>query len=187
MSGMNLLEILVSAQVWAAEAGHGADHHVPAVSEVILPAANFLIYAAVIYYFAIPPVREFLKSRREEIVSAITQAAAKKQAAEAMVGEYRAKVAGLDKEIQLIHGALRSEGEQEKARLVREAQTTAAKIKEDARFLADQEVKIARQKVRQDMADRAEAAARELVQRHLSTADQSRLAEDFIQNIGQVR
>jgi len=63
----------------------------------------------------------------------------------------------------------------------------AAKIKEDAGFLADQEVKIARQKVREEMAARAEAAARELVRRNLSAADQGRLVEDFIQNIGPTR
>jgi len=37
------------------------------------------------------------------------------------------------------------------------------------------------------MASQAEASAREMVQRHLSPADQSRLVEDFIESIGQVR
>jgi F0F1-type ATP synthase membrane subunit b/b' len=60
----------------------------------------------------------------------------------------------------------------------------ALKIKEDANFLADQEVKIARQKMREEMANQAERAARELVQRNLSGADQSRLAAEFIQTIG---
>jgi F0F1-type ATP synthase membrane subunit b/b' len=62
----------------------------------------------------------------------------------------------------------------------------AAKIKEDARFLADQEVRVARQKMREEMASQAEARARELVQHHLSSADQGRLVGDFIQSIGQV-
>jgi F0F1-type ATP synthase membrane subunit b/b' len=79
---------------------------------------------------------------------------------------------------------LREDGEREKHKLLSETQTLAVKIKEDARFLADQEVKLARQKVREEMAARAEAAARELVRRNLSTADQGRLVEDFIQSIG---
>ena len=36
----------------------------------------------------------------------------------------------------------------------------AAKIKDDASFLADQEVKMARQKIREEMAIQAEATAR---------------------------
>jgi F0F1-type ATP synthase membrane subunit b/b' len=70
---------------------------------------------------------------------------------------------------------------------VGEAQTLAVKIKEDTQFLADQEVKIARQQLRQEIANQAEAAARVLVQRHLSAADQDRLAQEFIQNIGSTR
>ncbi|HLN86780.1 MAG TPA: hypothetical protein VK200_09960, partial [Candidatus Limnocylindrales bacterium] len=61
------------------------------------------------------------------------------------------------------------------------------RIKQDALFLADQEVKIARQQLRQEMANQAEATARALVERNLSAADQNRLAEEFIQNLGQNR
>jgi F0F1-type ATP synthase membrane subunit b/b' len=48
-------------------------------------------------------------------------------------------------------------------------------------------VKVARQNLRQEMAEQAEAAARDLVRRNVSPADQMRLAEEFIQNIGQAR
>ena len=60
-------------------------------------------------------------------------------------------------------------------------------MKEDARFLADQEVKMARQKIREEIATQAESTARELVQRQLSSSDQDRLVEDFVRAIGQVR
>ncbi|HWH77109.1 MAG TPA: ATP synthase F0 subunit B [Candidatus Binatus sp.] len=188
MNAARLLELLVTAQVWAGEAAeHGAEHHAPSINDIWFPLGNFLIYLFIIVKFALPPVRDFLKSRREEVVSTIALASAKKQAAEAIVNDYKAKLAGLDREIQSLQAALRDEGEREKAKLLSDAQTTAVKIKEDAQFLADQEVKIARQQVRQDLADQAEAAARELVQRNLSVADQGRLADEFLQNIGQTR
>src|SRR6266478_3873850 len=125
--------------------------------------------------------------RREEVVSTISQASAKKQAAEALVNEYRAKLAGLETEVQSILASLRQEGERERNRVVSEAQATAVKIKEDASFLAEQEVKMARQKLREEMAELAAATARQLVERNLSSADQTRLADDFIQTIGQTR
>jgi F-type H+-transporting ATPase subunit b len=148
------------------------------------PLANFIIYAFIIIKFAVPLARDFLKTRHEEVLSAITQATAKKQAAEALVSEYKAKLAGLDKEAQSIHNSLRDEGEREKSKLISEAHTMGAKIKEDANFLADQEVKMARQEMREEMANQAETTARELVQRNVSSADQSRLAAEFIQTIG---
>jgi F-type H+-transporting ATPase subunit b len=188
VNAAKLLELFVTAQVWAGEAAeHGAEHHALSINDIWFPLGNFLIYLFIIVKFALPLVRDFLKSRREEVVSTIAEASAKKQAAEAIVNDYKTKLAGLDKEIQSMQAALRDEGEREKAKLVNEAQTTAVKIKEDAQFLADQEVKIAKQKVRQDLADQAESAARELVQRNLSVADQVRLADEFLQNIGQVR
>ena len=187
MSAADILALFTTAQAWAAQAaGHG-EHHAPSITEVILPAVNFLIYAFIIVKFVLPVVRSFLKTRREEIVTTIAQASAKKQAAEALVGGYKAKLAGLDKEAQSMHASLRDEGEREKAKLLSEAQSLAAKIKVDARFLADQEVKVARQKVREEMANQAEASARELVERNLSAADQGRLVEDFIESIGQTR
>ncbi|MSP39529.1 MAG: hypothetical protein EXR70_13665 [Deltaproteobacteria bacterium] len=188
MSGFNILDLFTTAQVWASEAAsHGAEHHAPSINDIWFPLGNFLIYAAIIYWFALPLVRDFLKSRREEIVATIAQASAKKQAAEAFVSDYQAKIAGLDQQIKTLQATLRDEGEREKSRLVAEAQSLSQKITADAQFLADQEVKIARQQVRQEMADQAEAAARELVQRNLSAADQSRLADQFIQSIGQTR
>jgi F-type H+-transporting ATPase subunit b len=188
VSGAKIFEIFLGVQAWAAEAAeHGVEHHAPSINDIWFPLGNFLIYLFIIVKYALPLVRDFLKNRREEVVATIAQASAKKQAAEALVNEYKAKVAGLDREIQAMQNSLRQDGEREKAKLVSEAQTLAAKIKVDAQFLADQEVKMARQRVRQDMADQAEATARELVQRHLSTADQSRLAEEFIQSIGHVQ
>ncbi|HEY2921226.1 MAG TPA: hypothetical protein VGK77_19760 [Candidatus Binatia bacterium] len=186
MSTVELLEVFTTAQAWASTAA-GAEHHGPSIWDVWWPFWNFVIYAIIIVKFAIPLARDFLKTRREEVISTISQASAKKQAAEALVSGYKAKLAGLDKEIQSIHASLRDEAEREKSKLISEAQAMAVKIKEDADFLADQEVKIARQRIREEMANQAEATARELVRRNLSAADQSRLVQDFIQSIGQTR
>lgn len=179
---MNGFDLFNTAQAWAA--GGAAGHHEPSVGEIIFPAINFVIYAAVLYYFGIPLLRSFLGSRREEIVTSMAHAAAKKQRAEAVVRDYRAKLAGLDQEAQSIQAMLRREGEAERTRLLEDARSVAAKIREDAHFLADVEVKTARQAIIAEMAREAETRARALVQQNLSPADQSRLVREFIQQIG---
>jgi F-type H+-transporting ATPase subunit b len=183
---VSVVEFFMTAQAWASAAAE-AEHHAPSINDIWFPLANFLIYAFILVKFAFPLVRDFLRSRRDEVVSTISQASAKKQAAEALVNEYRAKLAGLETEVQSILASLRQEGERERNRVVSEAQATAVKIKEDASFLAEQEVKMARQKLREEMAELAAATARQLVERNLSSADQTRLADDFIQTIGQTR
>ena len=179
---MSVLELFTAASAWASAAG--AEHHTPPISDVIFPTLNFLIYVFILVKFALPLVRSFLQSRHEEVLSAITLASAKKQQAEALVRDYQTKLAGLDKETEAIQTEMRDEGEREKSKLLSEARALALKIKDDAQFLAEQEVKIARQKIREEMANHAEATARELVQSNLTAADQSRLVQDFIQDIG---
>ena len=184
MNSQDILGIFTIAQAWAAG---GAEHHAPSISEVIFPALNFLIYAFIIIKFALPPIRSFLKNRRDEVVATIARASAKKSAAQALVDEYKGKLAALDQQVLSLQATLRDEGERDKAKLVGEANVMAAKIKADASILADQEVKMARQKIREDMAIQAEATARALLQRNLSADDQNRLADEFIQSIGQAR
>ena len=127
MSGITIFDLFVTARAWASAVG-GGEHHGPSIHDLWFPLGNFLIYAFILVKFALPLVRDFLKTRREEVVSMIVQASAKKQAAEAFVSDYRTKIAGLNHEIQMMQAALCDEGEREKAKLVSEAQTLAAKI-----------------------------------------------------------
>jgi len=183
-STQDILGIFTTAQAWAAG---GAEHHAPQITDVIFPALNFLIYAFIIFKYALPAVRAFLKSRREEVIATMTQASAKKAAAQLLVDEYKTRLAAVDREVQSLQATLRDEGERDKAKLIGDAYAMAAKVKEDARILAEQEVKMARQKIREEMATQAEATARALLQRNLSVEDQTRLADEFIQSIGQAR
>jgi len=182
---MNLFEVFSVAKAWASAAG--AEHHAPDISGIIFPLLNFLIYVGVIYYFALPLVRRFLRSRRDEVVATITAAETRKQRAKALVEDYERRLANLDQEGQSIQELLKTEGEREKARLISEAELMATKIKSDAEFLAEQEIKIAKQQVLEEMAERAKVLATDLVRRHISPADQARLVEEFIQQVGQVR
>lgn len=188
MSSQDILDLFTTAQLWASEAAsHGAEHHAPSITDVIFPAINFLIYAFIIVKYAFPAVSAYLKNRREEVIATMKQASAKKATAQATVDEYKAKLAAVDREVQSLQATLRDEGERDKAKLLSDANAMAAKIKEDARILAEQEVKMARQSIREEMAVQAEATARALLQRNLSMDDQNRLADEFIQSIGQAR
>ncbi|MDP2606367.1 MAG: ATP synthase F0 subunit B, partial [Deltaproteobacteria bacterium] len=147
---MSYLEVLNVAQAWASVAE--AEHHAPSITQIIFPLGNFLIYAYIIKRFALPVVRDFLRSRRAEIITSIESAAESKKQAEAVVSSYQAKLAGIQREVDALQAELRAEGEREKGKLIGEAETLAAKIKDDTVFLADQEVNTARQKIRYDMA-----------------------------------
>jgi F-type H+-transporting ATPase subunit b len=181
---MNPRDWFFVAEAWAAG---GAEHHAPEISGIIFPLLNFLIYAGIIYYFAVPLIRSFLKARHDEVLGTVTGAAARKRSAEALVADYRGRLAKLNQEIESIQASLKAEGERDKARVLREAEALAAKVKSDAQLLANQEVKAAKHQVFLELAERAKANATDLIRRHLSQADQGRLVEEFINELGQVK
>jgi F-type H+-transporting ATPase subunit b len=180
-----ILDLLAGAQAWASEAA--AEHHAPSINEIWFPLGNFLIFAFLIGRYAVPAARRFLQSRRAEVLAVLAESSAKKAQAETLLRDYQGRLAGLDKEIAALQRSLREDGEKEKSKLLSEAQGLVARIQEDADFLAAQETKMARQKMREEMAMQAEAAARELIQRNLSPADQGRLVTDFVRSIEQTR
>jgi len=71
---VSYLEILSVAQAWASAAE--AEHHAPSLTQILFPLGNFLIYAYIIKRFALPVVRDFLRSRRAEILTSIQGASA---------------------------------------------------------------------------------------------------------------
>lgn len=182
---MTVLDLMAVAQAWASAAE--AEHHAPSIHDIWFPLVNFLIFAFIIKRFALPPVRDYLRSRREEVVRTLEAAAESKRRASAIVQDYRWRLAHLDEEVQSLQSSLRAEGERESAKLLQDGEALARKIKADARFLAEQEVKMARQQIREEMAQEAAVLGREIIQRNMSPADQGRLVEDFIQNVGQAR
>jgi F-type H+-transporting ATPase subunit b len=181
---MNPRDWVLVAEAWAAG---GGEHHAPEISGIIFPLLNFLIYAGIIYYFAFPLIRSFLKARHDEVLATVTEAAARKRSAEALVADYESRLAKVDQEIDSIQASLKAEGERDKARLLKEAEELATKIKSDAQLLADQEVKAAKQQVLLELAEKAKVSAGDLIRRHLSQADQGRLVEEFIDDLGQIR
>ena len=181
---MRLFAALFLSELWAASSA-GVEEHASSVAQVIFPFINFLIFAYLIKRFLLPLIKNYLRSRREEIVAALGEADESKRRAEAMAQEYRARMARLEEETKRLHEELRADGEMEKAKLLKEGQELAAKIRTDVDFLAEQEVKLARQRLREEIARLAQAAAQKLIQSHLTPADQKRLVEEFLSGAGE--
>jgi F-type H+-transporting ATPase subunit b len=180
---MNLSLLFTVAELWASSAP-GGEAHAPSATQLLLPAINFLIFLYLIKRFAMPLVRGHLRARRDEIVTALAEADESKRSAEALVRDYRARLARLEEESQRLRGELAAEGEREKAKLLNEAQELAVRISSDADFLAEQEVKLARQELREEIARLAEEAAQKLLRAGLEPADQKRLVEEFLSGVG---
>lgn len=183
---MRLLVFLFLAELWAAPTG-GVEEHAASVTQLIFPLINFLLCLYLLKRFLLPWVKGYLLSRREAIVAAVTEAEEARKRMEAVVRDYHDRLARLNETSGEIRETSLKEGERERAMLLREAEEMAAKIKADANFLAEQEVKVAQQRLREEMARTARAAADGFIRQHMTSDDRNRWVGDFLREVGQVR
>jgi len=178
-----LATLLLSAPAFASEAG---GHHASA-SELIFPFLNFLLFLFLIYKFVIPMARDYFKNRRAAIAAAINEAEEAKRRGEAFLADYRSRLARLGDELRSIRESLRADGERGKAKLLEEAEEIARRIKADTDFLAEQEVRLARQELRKEIVERAAGTAERLVRENLTPADQKRIVGEFLSEVEAAR
>ena len=183
---MSFFIVLLLTLLWAAPAA-AAEEHAPAIGQLLFPLINFLIFVYLLKRYALPLARDYLKSRRDQIVAALKESSESKQRAEALVRDYKGRLHRLDQETRQIRDALKAEGESEKARLLAEAEEAAARIRADADFLADQETKLARQELRREIARTAVPAAAKIVQDNLTAVERKRMVEEFLSEVGGTR
>ena len=183
---MTFFIALLLTVLWAAPAA-AAEEHAPSISQLLFPLINFLLFVYLLKRYALPLAKEHLKSRREQVIAALKESSESKQRAEALVRDYKGRLQRLDQEAREMRDALKAEGEREKARLLAAAAESAARIKADADFLAEQETKLARQELRREIARAAQGSAGKIVQDNLNAADRKRMVEEFLSEVGGAR
>jgi F-type H+-transporting ATPase subunit b len=178
----------------AEDAGHAAHHGGPLhLSDVLnnpelwTAALNFTLLLILLRRFGAAPLREFLTNRRKQMEQAINEAAEAKSAAEAKLAEYNQRLATLDSELAKLRADLIAAGEDDKKRIVAEAEEVAQRTKRETESLVDQHSKQLLTEVRREIVEAAVAAAESLVRQKLGPADQERLADSYKQSVGAQR
>ena len=95
-------------------------------------------------------------------------------------------MARLSGEIEEMNRRMESEAGDEAKRLHDLAQAEIARVHEQSRFAAEQEVKKAREDLRREAADLSAAAAEEMVKKSVTPDDQERIVRENIDKIKEV-
>jgi F-type H+-transporting ATPase subunit b len=148
---------------------------------------NFMILMAILVKFLSKPVGKFLKNRQTRVRQALKDAERATAEAEKKMQDYEKRLARIDEEIQEIHHVLREEGEKEKARIIHEAEEMAETIKEQARFTAQQEIRVAQRILREEMADLTVKLAGEILEKGMNKSDQKKLVEEYVDQMETLR
>jgi len=145
---------------------------------------NFAILAVGYYVLGKKPIAAALQARRDGIAKEIEEAARMKAEAEARAKVYQAKLEKLEDEVRTAREGLVRAGEAERDRIVADAEAKAERMRKDAEFLVAQELKQIRQDLLRDTVEVAVTAAEEVLRKRVSHADQERLAEDYLADLG---
>jgi len=146
---------------------------------------NAAILYLILYKLLADPITQGLKSRKETIMRGIDEAAKMRRDAKARLREYEAKLEHIDEEVERVRREMREASEAERARILSEAKERRARMERDARLLIEQELKAAREILMHEASRTAVAGAAETIQSRITSADQQRLADDYLASLRQ--
>lgn len=176
--GLVLLGFLLLApqELWASEGGGWG--------QVFWQFVSFLLLIVLLARLLKKPARSFMEKRSEEVHALLKQAEAKEQESQSRYAEWEGKVQSLGQEVSQLHRRITEEGEAERQRIVERALEEGKRIQDQAKTIAEQEIKKARVALKKEMADLSVELAERLLKEATRPEDQERLVKEYI---GKVR
>lgn len=146
---------------------------------------NFAVLAGLLYWLLAAKVKDFFGGRLNDIKKSLLEANLAKEEAKRKFAEYDAKLEKASKEIQELEEMIHSQGLAERERIIAEALRNAEKMKDDARKRIEQEMKMARNELRIEAGHLSIKMAEEILQKHITAADNISLVGEYIAKVGE--
>jgi len=185
----------VGHEVAEEESGHGAhdDGHGELTFSSLITnrefqgtLLNFFVLVGLIAWVIRKKGNPALAARRAEVEKELAEAQRLRAEAEKRHMETATRLEKLDEEMVQIRGDMIRAGEAERDRIVEQAEEKAARLRKDAGFLIEQQIKQLRKELTQEAASAAVVAAQQLLQERTTDADQDQLAEAYLNRLDEV-
>lgn len=144
---------------------------------------NFIILFGLLAYILKDPIRNFLSERRGIIGNQIEEAEKTIAEAKKSYEEYSLKLKNMDAEIKSLKDSIRKEGQVERAEILRQAESSSQKIKEEAKETIKLETAKARREIQSEVVSLALGIAENIIKQNFKESDQKNLMDDFIKTI----
>lgn len=141
---------------------------------------NFAVFLGILIFVLRKPLSQFWKSRAHQIQFQMDESRNLRVQEEERYGALSRRLKGIETEVKDLVGTLLEEGDLEKSRMVAEAERYATKLKSDGEKIAAQEVRKAREILKEETVRLSVELAEKLIQDKIGSADQKRLAEGYL-------
>jgi F-type H+-transporting ATPase subunit b len=172
---------VVAGAAWAAsggDAGHGG--LAPTDWYRIM---NFVVLAGALVFLLRKPIPRALNSRVQGIQDQLKDLEARRADAEKRLAECNLKLGALEKEAERIVSEYIRQGQDAKARLLKEAESAAEKIQAQARRNIEHEFEQTKTLLQREIVEQSVAKAEALLTQNITDRDQARLVEDYLQKV----
>lgn len=163
--------------------GHGAVHSPPWMVTDTAKVLNFAVLAIGLFLVLRKPVAQALSDRIKGIKEELEDLESRKAAMEKQLAEYDTKLATLDKEAEHVIAEYIRQGEEAKVRILKEAESAAEKLKDQAHKNIEHEFKQAKQELQAEIVEKALVKAEALIQDKISDDDQNRLVDEYLEKV----
>ncbi len=182
---MVLLAVLLlsGGLAWAVEQGDGEAHGAGWAATDTYRVINFTVLVVALFLLLRKPASNAMNARIESIRKQLDELEAKKLAAEKEMAAYSERLKGLEAEAESIIGEYVKQGEKAREMILAEARKSADKLQEQAKRHMEYELKDAREKLRDEILEKAVAMGEELIRKSISDEDQNRLADEYVEKV----
>jgi len=181
----------VSAEDSSAEEGsHGAvggSLSAAKLKDLFWRVINFIALMIILVKFGAKPIGSALAGRQQKIKDELAELEARKAEAETSYREFEAKLSTVEKDIDRIVEKAIAQAEVEKTKIIEKAEQSAEDIKRSAQLAIQNEIMEARRTLKNDVADQAASMAEELIIKNLTSDDQVKIIEEYLDKVGAVQ
>jgi len=177
---------LISAEVVIASSGggeHGGSHGGGWAATDTYRVMNFAVLAIALFFLLKKPVSQFLSDRIQSIQEQLDDLEAKKVEAEKKLAQYEEKLSTLSGESEKIIEQYKQQGVALRDKILEEASSAAAKLEEQALRSIEHEFKQAREKLEEEVLEKAIAKAEEKLKKSITDQDQDKLVDEYLTKV----
>lgn len=167
--------------VWAASEGEAA--HGGFTPTDWFRVMNFVVLAGVLFFLLRKPIPRALNNRIRGIEDQLKDLEARRGEAETRLAECNQKLSALGKEAERIVADYIRQGEEAKARILREAESAAEKIRLQTRRNIEHEFEQTKAQLQREIFEKALIKAEQLLKQNVTAQDQNKLIEEYLQKV----
>lgn len=144
---------------------------------------NFVVLVAALIFILRKPISQALSSRVKTIKEQLENLETQKAEAEKKLAQYNEKLSQLEREAEKIVEGYIQQGNDAKAKIIKEAEATAEKLQVQAKRNIEHEFSKARQELQREVVEKSLVQAEAMLKKAITEEDQNKLVDEYLDKV----